>query len=178
MDSRHQRHICQIVHKFFTKFKKIYKIHTKLLQPEGTPPGTPVHTRPQAKRNGAGLSRRKKRREQRLCSTLGQPARPPTSSPSLLCSRTCCTTRRWTRSLGEQAAYAAPSREAVGNGGGDHEAEVIRLVLYRRLREDGRGESNAIRWQKKTVEMSLKSTGWPLARGTPQQPRSVAVTDN
>ena len=46
MDSRHQRNICQIVHKFFTKFKKIYKIHTKLLQPEGAAPGTPVHTCP------------------------------------------------------------------------------------------------------------------------------------
>ena len=135
MDSRHQRNICQIVHKFFTKFRKIYKIHTKLLQQEGAAPETSVHTRPQAKRNGAGLSRRKKRREQRT--TLGQPAWASTSSPSFLCSRTRCTTRRWTRSLVEQAAYAAPSREAVGNGGGDHEAEVIRLVLYRRLREDG-----------------------------------------
>ena len=81
MDSRHQRNICQIVHKFFTKFKKIYKIHTKLLQPEGAAPGTPVHTRPQAIRNGAGLSHRKKRREQRLCSTLGQPTWPPRAVP-------------------------------------------------------------------------------------------------
>ena len=148
MDFRHQRNICQIVHKFFTKFKKIYKIHTKLLQLEGAAPGTPVHTRLQAKRNGVGLSCRKKRREQCLCSTLGQSARPPTSSPSLLCSRT----------LDEQAAYAAPSREAVGNGGGDHEAEVIRLVLYRRLREDGREGSNVIRWQKKRLRDVPKST--------------------
>ena len=148
MDSRHQRNIYQIIHKFFTKFKKNIQNPHKTAATGRGGAATPMHTRPQAKRNGAGLSRRKKRREQRLCSTLGQPAWAPTSSPSLLCSRTRCTTRRWTRSLGEQAAYVAPSREAVGNGGGDHEAEVIRLVLYQWLREDRRGGSNAVRWQK------------------------------
>jgi hypothetical protein len=127
--------------------KKIQN-HTKLLQLEGA---APVHTRSQAKRNSAGLSRRKeaerKRREQCLCSTLGQPARAasPTSTPSFLCSHTRCTARRWTRSLGEQAAYAAPSKEAVGSGGGNREAEVIQLVLHQRLRAGGREGSNAIR---------------------------------
>jgi hypothetical protein len=140
LDFRHQKNIV----KLFTNFKKIQN-HTKLLQLEGA---APARTRSQAKRNSAGLSRRKETEGAAPLLHSWSAGASPTSTPSFLCLHTPCTTRRWTRSLGEQAAYAAPSREAVGSGGGDREAEVIRLVLHQRLRAGRREGSNAIRWLK------------------------------
>ena len=80
MDSR-QKKICQIIHKFFTKFKIIYKIYTKLLQPEVAAPRTPVHTRPQAKRNDADLSRRKNEGSSASAPLLVNRRGPPRAVP-------------------------------------------------------------------------------------------------
>jgi hypothetical protein len=144
MDSRHQKNII----KLFTNLKKQnpYKIAAI---GRG---GARAHAF-SAKRNSAGLSHRKETEGAAPLLQSWSAGVGPTSTPSLLCSRTRCTTRRWTRSLpGRAGRLRVPSREAVGNGGGDHEAEVIWLVLHRRLRAGGREGSNAIRWLAKTVE--------------------------
>ena len=136
MDSRHQRNLCQIVHKIQ---KNIQNPHKTAATGRGGTGDARAHASPGKTKRRRPLTQKETEGAAPLLHSWSTDADPHEQS------LTRCTTRRWTRSLGEQAAYVAPSREAVGNDGGDHEAEVIRLVLYRRLRKDERGGSNAIR---------------------------------
>jgi len=140
MDPRYK----EIYVKFFTKFKKNIQ----------NPRKTAVTGRGGAGEARAHASQGKTKRRQPLTQKETEGATPLLHSwstgagPPLSFAHVHVALLGGGHAAGEQAAYAAPSREAVGNDGGDHKAEVIRLVLYRRLREDGRGGSNAIRWQK------------------------------
>jgi hypothetical protein len=110
MDSRHQKNII----KLFTNFLK-NKIHTKLLQPEGV---VLAHTRSQQNETAPASHTERKRREQRLCSSLGQPAWAPRALPlSFAHVHAALLGGGHEACLGEQAAYAFPREKPWGTAG-------------------------------------------------------------